>query len=343
MIHYPSVAVVILNWNGRKYLQQFLPSVVQSTYPALQVIVADNASTDDSLDFLSKHYPAVQQLRSNINEGFAKGYNTALKQVTADYYVLLNSDVEVTPGWIEPIISLMESNASIGACQPKVLAYHDKHSFEYAGASGGWIDRFGYAFCRGRVFDNCEKDEAQYNDAAPVFWASGCAFFIKADVYHQLNGLDEIFFTHQEEIDLCWRMQLSGYHVYVCPSSVVYHVGGGSLPYGNPRKTFFNYRNSLMMLYKNYGVGEALWKIPFRMILDGVSVLPKLFSGEFAYIGAVLKAHLSFYGWLFSKKDKRFFPLKRAAQPQGIFKGSVVWQYFALKKKKFAEIIDNKA
>lgn len=343
MIHYPSVAVVILNWNGRKYLEQFLPSVMQSTYAGVKIIVADNASTDDSLAFLSTTYPAVVQLRNNSNEGFAKGYNSALQQVEADYYVLLNSDVEVTPGWIEPIISLMESDQSIGACQPKVMSYHDKQYFEYAGASGGWIDKYGYAFCRGRIFGDCEKDEGQYNNIAPIFWASGCAFFVRSQVYHQLNGLDEHFFAHQEEIDLCWRMQLSGHKVYVCPSSVVYHVGGGSLPQGNPRKVYLNYRNSLMMLYKNYTTSEAFWKIPFRMLLDGISGLEKLLGGDIVFIGTVIKAHFSFYKWLFSKKDRRYFPSKRVAKPAGMFKGSIVWLYFARKKKKFAEIIDNKA
>ena len=343
MIHYPGVAVVILNWNGRKYLEQFLPSVMQSTYAGVKIIVADNASTDDSLAFLSTAYPSVIQLRNNSNEGFAKGYNSALQQVEADYYVLLNSDVEVTPGWIEPIISLMESDQSIGACQPKVLSYHNKQYFEYAGASGGWIDKYGYAFCRGRIFDHCEKDEGQYNNTAPVFWASGCAFFVRSQVYHQLNGLDEHFFAHQEEIDLCWRMQLTGHKVYVCPSSVVYHVGGGSLPQGNPRKVYLNYRNSLMMLYKNYTAGETVWKIPFRMVLDGISGVQKLLTGDLGYIGAVLKAHLWFYKWLLSSKDKRYFPPKRVAKPAGSFNGSIVWLYFAKKKKKFAEIIDNKA
>lgn len=343
LVNYPSVAIVILNWNGRKFLEQFLPSLIRTTYPGAQFIVADNGSTDDSLDFLTQNYPAVIQLCNSVNEGFARGYNTALRQVNASYYVLLNSDVEVTPGWIEPIIELMESNAGIGACQPKVLSWHDKTLFEYAGASGGWIDACGYAFCRGRVFDTCEKDTGQYNDAAPIFWASGCAFFVRAELYHRLHGFDELFFAHQEEIDLCWRMQLAGYDIYVCPSSVVYHVGGGSLPKGNPRKVYLNYRNSLIMLTRNYTAGEKLWKIPLRLVLDGISALQQLLKGDAAYMLMVLKAHFAFYGWLLSPRDKKYVPAKRHAALQGVYRGSIVWQYFIKKKKRFAEIIGRKA
>lgn len=342
LIHYPSVAVVILNWNGRKYLEQFLPSVMLSGYPGIKIIVADNGSTDDSIDFLNLHYPSVLQLRSTVNEGFAKGYNTALKKVEASYYILLNSDVEVTPGWIEPVIELMESDTNIAACQPKVLSYSNKTLFEYAGGAGGWIDSFGYPFCRGRVFEHCETDTGQYNDPRPVFWASGCALFVKAAVYHEMNGLDELFFAHQEEIDLCWRMQLSGYQVYVCPQSVVYHVGGGSLPKGNSRKTYLNYRNSLIMLAKNYAVAESLWKIPFRLLLDGVSTLPPLLRGDVLYVWTVLKAHFAFYRWLLRIKDKKYFPLKRGGQVNGVYNGSIVWQHFIKKKQRFTEIIGRK-
>jgi GT2 family glycosyltransferase len=341
--HYPLVAVVTLNWNGRKFLEQFLPSVLASTYPSLQVIVADNGSTDDSLEWLSIHHPSVVQLRSPVNEGFAKGYNTALKQVQADYYVLLNSDVQVTPGWIEPVVRLMEAQARIAACQPKILSYHQPELFEYAGGSGGWIDDYGYPFCRGRIFDSCEKDEGQYNDASPVFWASGCAMFVKAAVYHEMNGLDDLFFAHQEEVDLCWRMQLAGYLVYVCPASVVYHVGGGSLPQGSSRKVYLNYRNSLMMLYKNLGTTEKMWKLPLRMVLDGVSGIKELLAGKPANVAAILKAHGFFYRWLFSRKDKRFFPVKRSAKPHGVYKGSIIWQYFIKNRKKFAQIIASKS
>lgn len=339
---YPTVAVVILNWNGRTFLEQFLPFLMQTTYPVVKWVVADNGSTDDSMAFLHTHYPQVHQLSLEKNHGFAKGYNLALKQVEASYYILLNSDVEVTPGWIEPVIELMEKDTGIGACQPKILSWADKTKFEYAGASGGWIDALGYAFCRGRVFDSCEKDEGQYDDAAPVFWASGCALFVRSEVFHNLNGFDETFFAHQEEIDLCWRMQLSGWQVFVCPSSVVYHVGGGSLPKGSRKKIYLNYRNSLMMLFKNYSVAERLRKIPLRLILDGISALQQVFRGDVRYVIIVLRAHAFFYRWLLSSKEKNIFPANRSVYPHGIYRGSVVWQYFIRKKRRFTEIIGRK-
>lgn len=336
------VAVVILNWNGRSFLEKFLPSVMASDYGALQVIVADNASVDDSVDFVRDHYPSVRVIINPSNEGFARGYNLALKQVKADYYVLLNSDVEVTPGWIAPVIDLMRSDNSIAACQPKLLSYADKTMFEYAGASGGWIDHLGYPFMRGRVFDVCEKDEAQYNDARPCFWASGAALFVRSDVYHALGGLDEFFFAHQEEIDLCWRMQLAGYKVFVQPASVVYHVGGGTLPKGNSRKTFLNFRNNLIMLYKNLPGMTMWWKIPLRMGLDVTSAFRGLFSGDRGYFTAIFKAHLHFIGWIFSKRKGSVFPVKKDGVLNGWYRGSVAWAYFIRKKTRFSEIVDNK-
>ena len=338
----PSVAVVILNWNGRKFLEQFLPSVVASTYANMQVIVADNASADDSIEFLALMYPKVEIIRNEGNLGFAKGYNTALKQVKADYYVLLNSDVEVTPGWIDPVIDLMESDEMIAACQPKLLAYADKHQFEYAGASGGWIDRFGYPFMRGRVFDICETDDGQYNNVQQCFWASGAALFVRANAYHEMGGMDEYFFAHQEEIDLCWRLQLAGYKIFVEPASVVYHVGGGTLAREDQRKTFLNFRNNLIMLAKNLSFGAALWKIPFRIWLDALTAWRGLFGGNAAYFTAILKAHLHFAGWLMFYKSRSVFPKKRGGRLAGWFDGSVVWAYFIQKKKTFLEIVGNK-
>lgn len=339
---HPSVAIVILNWNGRSFLEKFLPSVLASTYKNRRVIVADNASTDDSIVFLRSQYPQVEIIQNSGNEGFARGYNTALKQVSADFYVLLNSDVEVTPGFIEPVIELMESDRSIAACQPKLLSYNDKGTFEYAGASGGWLDYFGYPFMRGRVFDVCEKDSGQYDDAVPCFWASGAALFIRSAVFHELKGFDEYFFAHQEEIDLCWRAQLAGYKIYVQPASVVYHVGGGTLPKGNSLKTFLNFRNNLVMLSKNLAFGTALWKIPARICLDALSAWRGLISGDRGYFTAIGKAHFHFAGWLFSGKKQSVFPEKKGAKPAGLFKGSVIWLYFLRKKKTFSEIIGSK-
>ncbi len=338
----PSVAIVILNWNGRKFLEQFLPSVMASVYPNKRVIVADNASTDDSIDFLRASYPMAQIISHGINMGFAKGYNQALQQVQSDYYVLLNSDVEVEPGWIGPVIELMESNHSIAACQPKLLAYTKKDQFEYAGACGGWLDHFGYPFMRGRVFDVCEADSGQYDSVQQCFWSSGAAMFIKATVYHEMGGLDEYFFAHQEEIDLCWRMQLAGYKIFVQPASVVYHVGGGTLPKGNSLKTFLNFRNNLVMLWKNMPLGAALWKIPFRIFLDAVSAWKALLNGEGGYFIAVVKAHLHFLGWLLFKKGRSVFPKKKGGKLCGWYGGSVVWAYFIQKKKTFLEIVGNK-
>ncbi|RXK58427.1 glycosyltransferase family 2 protein [Lacibacter luteus] len=332
----PAVAVVILNWNGRKFLQQFLPSVLASTYPNLRIIVADNASTDDSVAYVEQIFPTVEVLISKENYGFAKGYNHFLQKVQSDYYILLNSDVEVEQGWIEPVISLMESDASIAACQPKLLAYHNKTEFEYAGAGGGWIDMLGYPFSRGRVFDELEKDEGQYNNATPIFWASGAALFIRADRFHAMQGFDPFFFAHQEEIDLCWRLQRAGYKIYVCPQSVVYHVGGGTLPTGSNRKVYLNFRNNLVMITKNMPWSELWWKLPLRLALDGLSAWKELLAGKGGYWLAVYNAHMAFCEWALGrqKRNTQAYPVL-----QTVYKGSVVYQYFLKKKKKFSEIV----
>ena len=267
-----------------------------SVYEHKKIIIADNASTDDSIQFLRGNYPQISIIQNKTNLGFAGGYNAALKQVEAEYYVLLNSDVEVTPNWVAPVIELMQSDEAIAACQPKILSYHNKDMFEYAGASGGWLDKFGYPFMRGRVFDDCETDTGQYNIAEPCFWASGAALFVRSSVYHKLKGLDEFFFAHQEEIDFCWRAQLAGYKIFVQPKSVVYHVGGGTLPKGNSRKVFLNFRNNLIMLAKNLSFTAALWKIPFRMMLDVLSAWRGLVGGESGYYFAICKAHFHFLG-----------------------------------------------
>lgn len=274
--------------------------MLASTYSNYEVIVADNASTDDSLSFLRATFPEVTILQMPVNYGFARGYNEALKQVIAKYYILLNSDVEVKQGWIEPVITLMEGDTRIGACQPKILMFGDKSLFEYAGAAGGWIDFLGYPFARGRIFDYCEQDNGQYDSNERVFWASGAAMFVRADLYHDLKGLDEYFFAHQEEIDFCWRLQLAGYQVMACPASVVYHVGGGTLPKGNERKVFLNFRNNMIMLAKNLPVGQRAWKIPLRILLDIISAWKSLLGGEGTYFVAVIEAHFGFYKWLAS-------------------------------------------
>ena len=338
----PSVAIVILNWNGRNFLEKFLPSVVTSAYENKRVIVVDNASTDDSVYFLEAHYPQVEIIQHSNNEGFAKGYNIGLKQVESDYYVLLNSDVEVTPGWIEPIIELMEADNLIAACQPKILSYYKKEQFEYAGACGGWMDSLGYPFMRGRIFDSVENDNHQYDEAQPCFWASGAAFFVRSKMYHELGGLDEYFFAHQEEIDFCWRLQLAGYKIYAQPASVVYHVGGGTLPMGNSRKVFLNFRNNLIALTKNLPATTALWKIPSRIFLDWVAALDGLGRGDSGYFIAVFKAHFHYANWFLFNKRKLVFPVTKKGKTGGYYCGSVVWQYFIKKKKTFSEIVGHK-
>ena len=339
MISLPSVAVVILNWNGKSFLEKFLPSVMESTYNNLNVVIADNASDDDSIDFLKKNYPAVKILLSNTNEGFAKGYNSALKQVSTDYYILLNSDVQVTPEWIEPIISLMESDEKIAACQPKVLSYQQRKQFEYAGACGGFIDKLGYPFTRGRIFETCETDTGQYDNSTQIFWATGAALFVRAKVFHELNGFDEVFFAHQEEIDLCWRMQRKGYSIYVVPSSVVYHVGGGTLPMGDRKKVYLNFRNNLIMMTKNLPVLEKAWKIPLRIFLDTIAAYRSLIDGNFSTFISITSAHLHYLEWVFiGKRGKKFSKLKmKNIRP--VYDGSIAWQYFIKQKKTFSEII----
>lgn len=312
---------------------------MSSGYDNFSVIVADNASTDDSISFLQTNYPSVKIIKNILNEGFAKGYNTTLRQVSADYYILLNSDVEVTKDWIKPIISLMESDKNIAACQPKILSYHEKNKFEYAGASGGWIDKFGYPFSRGRVFDFCEIDTGQYDSVEEIFWATGAAFFVKANIFHQLGGFDEYFFAHQEEIDLCWRMQRAGYKIYVVPSSVVYHVGGGTLPVGNERKVFLNFRNNLIMLAKNLPASEKLVKIPIRIFLDNVAAMQALMKGDWKTFKAIEKAHLGFIRWNFRDRKKGVLLKIKLKNLAGVFDGSIVKIFFIQKKKTFSEIL----
>jgi GT2 family glycosyltransferase len=338
----PMVAVVILNWNGQKYLEQFLPSVLSSTYPRLKIVLADNASTDGSVAWVQQHYPIIEVVLNKSNDGFANGYNTALKQVSADYYVLLNSDVEVTPSWIEPIIDLMESNPNIAAAQPAILSWHQKNKFEYAGAAGGWIDRFGYPFARGRVFEECEDNLGQYNTVQPCFWASGAAFFVKASLFHEAKGFDGYFFAHQEEIDLCWRLQRAGYQIFAVPTSVVYHVGGGTLPKGNQKKTMLNFRNNLIMMYKNLPFTKAITIIPFRLGLDALAAYRAIFKGDAGFFMAVVKSHVQFILWIFLYQSRSVFSKKGHAIKNGWYNGSIVLDYFIRKKKTFSEIIKDK-
>lgn len=337
----PKVAVVILNWNGRTYLEKFLPSVLLSSYPNFEVIVADNGSTDDSVAFLQKQFPPIRIIKLDKNYGFSGGYNKALSEVESDYYVLLNSDVEVQIRWLEPMIELLESDASIAACQPKILSYNNREQFEYAGAAGGWLDKYGYPFAKGRIFDICEEDHGQYDQSEPIFWASGAALFIRAKIFHEVKGFDEYFFAHQEEIDLCWRIQLAGYKIYSCPSSVVHHVGGGTLPKNNSLKTYLNFRNNRIMLSKNLPFYKKLWVMPVRSFLDAVSAWKGLLYGDGGYFVAITRAHLAFLKWLLLYQKKSVFPVTKNKTVSGYLPKNIAWLHFVKKKKYFREIVRN--
>ncbi|HTB08017.1 MAG TPA: glycosyltransferase family 2 protein [Bacteroidia bacterium] len=337
------VAVVILNWNGKKFLEQFLPLVVKHTGNEATVIVADNASTDDSVEYLRNNFPNVGIIQNPLNGGFAYGYNTSLRQIDAEYYVLLNSDVEVTPGWISPVIEMLDTIPGVGAVQPKIKSFSDPASFEYAGAAGGFIDVYGYPFCRGRMFDTIEKDEGQYNDEKEIFWASGACLFIRASVFHEMGGFDEDLFSHQEEIDLCWRMKLRGYKVMFCPKSEVLHYGGGMLPKSNPFKTYLNFRNNLIILCKNHPA-RALRNMVFqRMVLDGLAAIRFLFTGNWGDFMAILKAHLHFYGSFGKTLKKRKAVQATVTNPEvsAIYRRSIVRKYF-LEGKNFFSQLDSK-
>ncbi|HRY98805.1 MAG TPA: glycosyltransferase family 2 protein [Bacteroidales bacterium] len=330
------VAVVILNWNGKRFLEEFLPVVLEHSRDEADVVVADNASEDDSVAFMREAFPGVRLILNDSNYGFAEGYNRALAQVEADYYVLLNSDIEVTEGWISPVIRMMEEDPRIGAAQPKLLSYHQRSHFEYAGAAGGYIDKLGYPFCRGRVFMELEEDLGQYDDIREVFWATGACLFVRAPLYHQLGGLDADFFAHMEEIDFCWRLKNAGYRVMYHPGSTVFHIGGGTLPKSSARKTYLNFRNNFSLLYKNLPA-QRLWKvILIRLLLDGIAGIKFLLSTGLPEFLAVIRAHYSFYRSIPSLKAKR-----RSIQPgpvEHIYPRSLVFQHYIRGKKKFSEL-----
>lgn len=334
------VAIVILNWNGKSFLEKFLPSVVSNNVSYAQLIVADNASTDDSVSFLKNTYPLIRVIQNTCNGGFAKGYNDALKLVEAEYYVLLNSDVEVTPNWIDSIIKLMDADKFIAACQPKIKDFNRKNYFEYAGAAGGFIDKYAYPFCRGRILENIEEDKGQYDDIREIFWATGACLFIRAECFHLVHGFDEDFFAHMEEIDLCWRLKNCGYKIMYCPDSIVYHVGGGTLNKTNPQKTFLNFRNNLVLITKNHPPKYFLLKIITRMILDGVAGMKFLFSGQINHFLAVIKAHYSFYTSLGATINKRKELKKHIKNytTSAVYLHSIVADFYIRGKKTFKEI-----
>ena len=334
-------AIVILNWNGSKMLRQYLPSVIECSGHAA-VIVADNASTDDSMELLEREFPSVRRIRLEKNWGFADGYNKALQQVEADYYVLLNSDVEVTPQWLETLVDFMDAHPEVAACQPKLRSVFRRECFEYAGACGGFIDRLGYPFCRGRLFDTVEEDRGQYDEPMSVLWATGACLLIRRDDYWKAGGLDGRFFAHNEEIDLCWRLRTMGRLVYCLPQSVVYHVGGGTLPKNNPMKTFLNFRNNLTMLYKNLPEEELKPVMRLRWWLDYLAAFQTLvLNRNWGDCKAIFRARKAFKQWLPQfKADRERIQQQRSVHvvPERM-RISLVWQYYAKRKKHFSDIV----
>ena len=327
------IAVVILNWNGAKLLEQFLPSVVAYSAEA-NIYLADNASTDNSIAVIKEQFPSVKIIQNEGNFGFAMGYNVALQAIEEPYYALVNSDIEVTKNWLTPILSLFDNEPNIGIIQPKILDYKSKEYFEYAGAAGGYIDSYGYPYCRGRIFDTLEKDNYQYDDETEIFWASGACFFIRKEIYRKLNGFDQDFFAHQEEIDLCWRAFNLGYSAKFTSKSVVYHVGGATLNQGNPKKTFLNFRNSLLMLVKNLPSNQLVPILFMRLTLDGIAGIQFFFKGKFSHCFAILKAHFYFYHLINSNLKKR-----GAIQKENYFHSkSIVYSYFINGKTTFNKI-----
>jgi GT2 family glycosyltransferase len=331
------IAVVILSWNGIEWIKTFLPTIIDKSSNA-NIYVADNASSDGTVDYIKENFTNVNVIQNYSNEGYAKGYNDALKNLNEKYFVLINSDIEVTDNWLNPIIDLMEDNIDIAACQPKILDYNNRNKFEYAGASGGYIDTLGYPYCRGRIFSDLEEDNNQYDDIKEVFWASGACLFVRSENFKEVNGFDNDFFAHQEEIDLCWRLKNSGYKVMVNPQSVVYHVGGGTLNSSSPFKTYLNFRNNLFMLYKNLPFLKLLITLLFRLPLDGIAAITFLKKEDgIGHLFSILRAHLVFYisiPLLTIKRSK----IKQKRKVFGISNFSILFKYYALGIKKYSNL-----
>ena len=333
------VAVVILNWNGRHLLERFVPLLVERTGEDAELIVADNGSEDDSVAWLKKNHPRVRVIVLEQNHGFAEGYNRALEQVDADYFVLLNSDVEVGKDWLGPLLRFMEDHPRAGACMPKILSLRERDRFEYAGAAGGFIDRYGYPFCRGRIMNVTELDRGQYDQLVPVFWASGACMMVRAALWRETGGLDPDFFAHMEEIDLCWRIQKKGYRIYAVPDSQVWHLGGATLHEANPRKTYLNFRNNLYLLYKGLPAGKLFGTLSVRLLLDGLAALKFLVGLEWDHFVAVVKAHLAFGRSLPVLKEKRRKLVREKGEaPAGIYPHTLVSRFFLHGERKFSQL-----
>ncbi len=332
-------AIVILNYNGLKYLQEFLPTVVKYNRDDCRIIIADNASTDASVAYLQENHPSLEIIRLNKNYGFSHGYNEALKKVEAEYYILLNSDVEVTAGWLDPLIELLDHNPDVAACQPKILSYHRRTHFEYAGAAGGYIDFLGYPFCRGRIFETVEEDLGQYDDIVPIFWATGACLMIRSKIFHEAGGFDESFFAHMEEIDLCWRLHLLGYKVYYSGHSQVYHVGGGTLPKTSPVKTYLNFRNGLSMLYKNTYDASKYYKLPLRILMDIIAAFKFLITNSYENSLAVLRGIVdSMKKYKINRQKKKHASRAKHLHIEEIYNKSIVMEYYLKKNRTYKEL-----
>jgi len=334
------LSIVLLSFNSKGFLEQFLPMLIKFTPVKYEIIIVNNGSTDDTEVFLNEEYPTLRVIKIEKNKGFTNGYVESLKQINSKYYCLLSSDIEVTENWTEPIIDLMEKDESVAACQPKMKSWHKRNEFEYAGACGGYLDKYGYLFCRGRIFYSIEEDNGQYDETTEVFWASGGCFFVKSDLYHKFGGLDDDFFAHMEEVDLCWRLKNGGYKIMCVPDSEVYHVGGSIISYGSAPKTYRNYRNSLILLIKNLPLNQLLWKFPYRLALDGIAFFHLLFRGDVLLAFTIVKSHWHFHikslYWLKKRKAVRKLAVDDAKAKY--FPQSIVWKYFIGGFRKFSEL-----
>ena len=341
IVCHKDTAVVILSYNGTKWHELFLPKIVDEAHTGYEVIVADNASTDDTLQYVQTNFPSVKTIQIPVNHGFANGYYEALKQVTAKYYILLSADFEVTEGWFPPLHTAMERDELLAACHPKIGYWRDRELFEYAGAGGGFIDNLGYLFCRGRIFNDLEKDNGQYNDNIEVFWASGGCFVVRAALYHKVGGLDKDLYAHMEEVDICWRLKNAGYKIGYVGSSLVYHVGGSVISYGSPQKLYYNFRNNLILLMKNEKGSRLLWLFPLRFVLDGIAGLQLLLKGQFKHTFIIVKAHFHFYRhagkWLRRRRENKRLITRR--NTEGMYPQSIIVKYFLQGKKKFTDLM----
>ena len=333
-------AVVILSYNGTKWHELFLPLIVAEAHTGYDVVLADNASTDNTLEYVQQNFPTVKTLRIERNFGFANGYYEALKRIKAKYYILLSADFEVTHGWFPPLHQAMERDTQLAACQPKIRYYRERDKFEYAGAGGGFMDKYGYLFCRGRIFFDIEKDNGQYDDDIEVFWASGGCFMVRADLYHKVGGLDNELYAHMEEVDVCWRLKNAGYKIGYIGSSTVYHVGGSVISYGSTQKLYYNFRNNLILLIKNEKGHKLVWLFPLRLVLDGIAGLRLLLTGNPKQTLTIIKAHFHCYReigkWFARRRENQAMITTR--NEEGIYRRSIVWDYFLLRRKVFTRL-----